>query len=138
MIKKNKTIIIGEEHRSFLAIEISLFFQNIIETPVALSRITYTLKLSDVSEISQNVYIEVIHSDVAKTCFTSISKFWIKCLKSSLVISEPFLRLLQPFPPTFFCATGFSGLCISSLNIVFDFTHKVMFVLILLNPSREF
>ncbi|KII63603.1 hypothetical protein RF11_06044 [Thelohanellus kitauei] len=48
----------------------------------------------------------------AKTDFSSISisQFWIKCLKSYSVISEPFLRLLLPFSPTYACETEFSGL----------------------------
>ncbi|KII61409.1 hypothetical protein RF11_12824 [Thelohanellus kitauei] len=63
-------------------------------------------------EISQEEFIEHLNSDVAKTNCSpiSISQFMIKCLKFNSVISEPFLRLLLPFPPTFHCETAFSGL----------------------------
>ncbi|KII62040.1 SCAN domain-containing protein 3 [Thelohanellus kitauei] len=63
-------------------------------------------------ETSQQEFIELINSDVARIDFSSISisQLWIKCLKSYSVISEPFLRLIHPFPPKYICETWFSRL----------------------------
>ncbi|KII70949.1 SCAN domain-containing protein 3 [Thelohanellus kitauei] len=99
----------------------NIFFQNLTHTPFALARRLFTIKVEDVLEISQEEFIELIKNDVDTTDFSSmsISKFWTKCLKSYSVISEPFLRLLLPFPPTYLCETRFSSLSlIKSENVI--------------------
>ncbi|KII66336.1 hypothetical protein RF11_14227 [Thelohanellus kitauei] len=65
--------IIVKEHFHVLADDLSLFFENVTDTPFALARSQFTVKVEDVSEISQEEFIELINSDVAKTDFSSIS-----------------------------------------------------------------
>ncbi|KII72257.1 hypothetical protein RF11_08681 [Thelohanellus kitauei] len=72
------------------------FFQNPTQSFCTCKKCIFTVIVEDVPETSQDKFIEIINSDVAKTDFSSISQFWIK--------------LPPPFQPTYLCETAFSGL----------------------------
>ena len=107
-------IISVKEHLLMLADEISSYFPNLPDIPFALTRSPFTVKIEDVPETSQEEFIELINSDAANNDFSSMSvtQFWIKCLQSYPVLSETALRLLLPFPTTYFCETWFSSLLV--------------------------
>ena len=110
----NRTILSVKEHFKILEEEISRYFPNLPDTPFALARSPFTIRVEDVPENAQEEFIELITSDAAKNDFSSMSitKFWIKCLQSYPVLSEIVLRLLLPFPTTYLCETGFSSLLV--------------------------
>ncbi|XP_040191825.1 zinc finger BED domain-containing protein 5-like [Rana temporaria] len=112
--KRIKTISSVKEHLQMLADEISLYFPNVPDTPFALARCPFTVKIEDVPENAQEEFIDLITSDAAKNDFSSMSvnKFWIKYLQSYPVLSEIVLCLLLPFPTTYLCETGFSSLLV--------------------------
>ena len=112
--KRSKMIISVKEHLHMLADEISSYFPNLPNTPFALARSPFTVKVDDIPETAQEEFIELINSDAARNDFSSMSvtKFWIKCLQSYPVLSETVLRLLLPFPTTYLCETGFSSLLV--------------------------
>lgn len=112
--KRSKMIISVKEHLHMLADEISTYFPNLPNTPFALARSPFTVKVDDIPETAQEEFIELINSDAARNDFSSMSvtKFWIKCLQSYPVLSETVLRLLLPFPTTYLCETGFSSLLV--------------------------
>jgi zinc finger BED domain-containing protein 5/7/8/9 len=111
---KNGTILSVKEHFQILEEEMSRYFPNLPDTPFALARSPFTVKVIDIPEKAQEEFIELISSDAAKNDFssTSVTKFWIKCLQSYPVLSEIVLRLLLPFPTTYLCETGFSSLLV--------------------------
>ncbi|KAM4807621.1 zinc finger BED domain-containing protein 5-like [Rhinophrynus dorsalis] len=113
-LDKRTMIISVKEHMQMLADEISSYFPNLPDTPFALARSPFTVKIEDVPENAQEEFIDLITSDAAKNDFSSMSvnKFWIKCLQSYPVLSEIVLRLLLPFPTTYLCETAFSSLLI--------------------------
>ncbi|XP_076803440.1 zinc finger BED domain-containing protein 5-like [Clavelina lepadiformis] len=110
----NRTILSVKEHFKILEEEISRYFPNLPDTPFALARSPFTIRVEDVPENAQEEFIELITSDAAKTDFSSMSvtKFWIKSLQSYPVLSEIALRLILPFPTTYLCETGFSSLLV--------------------------
>lgn len=112
--KRITMIISVKEHLHMLAEEISSYFPNLPDTPFALARSPFTVKVEDVSETAQEEFIELINNDAARTDFSTmpVTKFWIKCLQSYPVLSETVLRLLLPFPTTYLCETGFSSLLV--------------------------
>ncbi|XP_040275585.1 protein ZBED8-like [Bufo bufo] len=107
-------IISVKEHLHMLEDEISLYFPNLPDTPFALARSPFTVKVEDVPETAQEEFIELINNDAARTDFSTmpVTKFWIKHLQSYPVLSETVLRLLLPFPTTYLCETGFSSLLV--------------------------
>ncbi|XP_015685817.1 protein ZBED8-like, partial [Protobothrops mucrosquamatus] len=112
---KRITIIISvKEHLHMLADEISSYFPNLPDTPFALARSPFTVKVENVPGTAQEEFIDLINSDAARTDFSTmpVTKFWIKCLESYPVLSETVLRLLLPFPTTYLCETGFSSLLV--------------------------
>nr|KAF6369003.1 hypothetical protein mMyoMyo1_010410 [Myotis myotis] len=111
---KRITTISVKEHLHMLADEISSYFPNLPDTPFALARSPFTVKVEDVPETAQEEFIELINNDTARTDFSTmpVTKFWIKCLQSYPVLSETVLRLLLPFPTTYLCETGFSSLLV--------------------------
>jgi len=108
----NRTLLSVKEHFKILEEEILKYFPNLPDTPFALARNPFTIKVEDVTDNAQEEFIELITSDAAKTDFSSmpVSKFWIKSLQSYPVLSEIALRLILPFPTTYLCETGFSSL----------------------------
>nr|XP_008103991.1 PREDICTED: SCAN domain-containing protein 3 isoform X1 [Anolis carolinensis]XP_008103992.1 PREDICTED: SCAN domain-containing protein 3 isoform X1 [Anolis carolinensis]XP_008103993.1 PREDICTED: SCAN domain-containing protein 3 isoform X1 [Anolis carolinensis]XP_008103994.1 PREDICTED: SCAN domain-containing protein 3 isoform X1 [Anolis carolinensis]XP_008103995.1 PREDICTED: SCAN domain-containing protein 3 isoform X1 [Anolis carolinensis]XP_008103997.1 PREDICTED: SCAN domain-containing protei len=112
--KRIKVLISVKEHLRMLADEISLYFPNLPDTPFALARSPFTVRVEDVPETAQKEFIEFINSDAVRTDFSRmpVTKFWIKCLPSYPVLSETVLRLLLPFPTTYLCETGFSSLLV--------------------------
>ena len=110
----NRAILTVKEHLKILEEEISRYFPNLPNTPFALARCRFTVKVENVPENAQEEFIELIISNSAKTDFSSMSatKFWIKRLQSYPVLSEIALRLILPFPTTYHCETGFSGLLV--------------------------
>ncbi|XP_039180852.1 zinc finger BED domain-containing protein 5-like isoform X2 [Crotalus tigris] len=112
--KKITMIISVKEHLHMLADEISSYFPNLPDTPFALARNPFTVKVENVPETAQEEFIELINSDAARTDFSTmpVTKFWIKCLQSYPILSETVLRLLLPFPTTSLCETGFSSLLV--------------------------
>ena len=110
----NRTILSVKEHLKILEEEISTYFPNLPDTPFALDRSPFTIRVEDVPENAQEESIELITSDAAKTDFSSMSvtKFWIKSLQSYPVLFEIALRLILPFPTTYLCETGFSSLLV--------------------------
>ncbi|XP_019509197.1 PREDICTED: zinc finger BED domain-containing protein 5-like [Hipposideros armiger] len=107
-------IISVKEHLHMLAEEISSYFPNLPDTPFALARSPFTVKVEDVAETAQEEFIELTNNDAARTDFSTmpVIKFWIKCLQSYPFLSETVLRLLLPFPTTYLCETGFSNLLV--------------------------
>ncbi|KAK1346652.1 hypothetical protein QTO34_000512, partial [Cnephaeus nilssonii] len=112
--KRITMIISVKEHLHMLADEISSYFPNLPDTPFALARSPFTVKVEDVPETVQEEFIELINSDAARTDFSTmpVTKFWIKCLQSYPVLSETVLRLLLPFLTTYLCETRFSSLLV--------------------------
>ncbi|XP_015677944.1 SCAN domain-containing protein 3-like [Protobothrops mucrosquamatus] len=112
--KRIMMIIYVKEHLHMLADEISSYFPNLPDTPFALARSPFTVKVENVPETAQKEFIELVNSDAARTDFSTmpVTKFWIKCLQSYPVLSETVLRLLLPFPTTYLCETGFSSLLV--------------------------
>ncbi|XP_053431246.1 protein ZBED8-like isoform X2 [Nycticebus coucang] len=112
--KRITMIISVKEHLHMLADEITSYFPNLPDTPFALARSPFTVKVEDVPETAQEEFIELINSDAARTDFSTmpVTKFWIKCLQSYPVLSETVLRLLLPFPTTYLCETAFSSLLV--------------------------
>ena len=110
----NRTMLSVKELIKFLEEEISRYFPNLPDTPFALARSPFTIRVEDVPENAQEEFIELITSDAAKTDFSSMSdtKFWIKSLQSYPVLSEIALRLILPFQTTYLCETGFSSLLV--------------------------
>ena len=110
----NRTILSVKEHLKILEEEISRYFPNLPDTPFALARCPFTIRVEDVPENAQEEFIELITSDAAKTDFSSMSvtKYWIKSLQSYPVLSEIALRLILPFPTTYLCETDFSSLLV--------------------------
>ena len=110
----NRTILFVKEHLRILEEEISRYFSNLPNTPFALARSPFTIKVEDVPENALEEFIELIISDAEKTDFSSMSftKFWIKSLQSYPVMSEIALRLIFPFPTTYLCETGLSSLLV--------------------------
>ncbi|KII73220.1 hypothetical protein RF11_09808 [Thelohanellus kitauei] len=100
-----------EKHFNLLAEEIS-YSPNLPDSPFALARSRFTVKVEYVIETSREEFIDLINSDVSKTDFSSksISQLWIKCLQSYSVMSETYLRHLFPFPKTYLCPTRSSRL----------------------------
>ncbi|KAM5219559.1 zinc finger BED domain-containing protein 5-like [Hipposideros larvatus] len=84
--KRITMVISVKEHLHMLAEEISSYFPNLPDTPFALARSPFTVKVEDVSETAQEEFIELINNDAARTDFStmSVTKFWIKCLQSIL------------------------------------------------------
>ena len=109
----NRTILSVKEHLKILDEEISRYFPNVPDTPFALARSPFTIRVEDIPENTQE-FIELITIDAAKTYFSSMSvtKFWIKSLQSYPVLSEIALRLILPFPTTYLCEAGFSSLLV--------------------------
>ncbi|XP_040289892.1 protein ZBED8-like [Bufo bufo] len=112
--KRITMIISVKEHLHMLEDEISLYFPNLPDTPFALARSPFTVKVEDVPETAQEEFIELINNDAARTDFSTmpVTKFWIKHLQSYPILSETVLRLLLPFPTTYLCETGFSSLLV--------------------------
>ncbi|XP_040275677.1 protein ZBED8-like [Bufo bufo] len=112
--KRITMIISVKEHLHMLEDEISLYFPNLPDTPFALARSPFTVKVEDVPETAQEEFIELINNDAARTDFSTmpVTKFWIKHFQSYPVLSETVLRLLLPFPTTYLCETGFSSLLV--------------------------
>ncbi|XP_034277935.1 zinc finger BED domain-containing protein 5-like isoform X1 [Pantherophis guttatus] len=112
--KKIMMIISAKEHLHMLEDEVSSYFPNLPDTPFALARSPFTVKIEDVPETAQEEFIELINSDAARTDFATmpVTKFWIQCLQSYPVLSETALRLLLPFPTTHLCEIGFSSLLV--------------------------
>ena len=110
----NRTILSVKEHIKILEEEISRYFPNLPDTPFALARSPFAIRVEDVPENAQEEFIELITSDAAKTDLSSMSvtKFWIKRWQSYPVLSEITLRLILPFPTTYLCETGFSSLLV--------------------------
>ena len=110
----NRTILSVKEHVKIIEKEISGYFPNLPDTPFALARSPFTIRVEDVPESAQEEFIELIASVAAKTDISSMSvtKFWIKGLQSYPVLSEIALRLILPFPTTYLCETGFSSLLV--------------------------
>ena len=110
----NRTILSVKEHLEILEEEISRYFHNLPDTPFALARSPFTIRVEEVHENAQEEFIELITSDAAKIYFSSMSvtKFWIKSLQSNPVLSEIALRPILPFPTTYLCETGFSNLLV--------------------------
>ena len=110
----NRTILSVKEHLKILDEEISRYFPNLPDTPFALARSPFTIRIEDVPENAQEELIELITIHAAKTDFSSMSvtKFWIKSLQSYPVLSEIALCLILPFPTTYLCETGFSSLLV--------------------------
>ena len=111
---RNKTILSVREHLKILEEEISRYFPNLPDTQFTLARSPFTIRVEDVPENAREEFIELITRDAAKSDFSSMSvtKFWIKSLQSHPVLSEITLRLILPFPTTYLCETGFSGLLV--------------------------
>nr|KAF6433881.1 hypothetical protein HJG59_008931 [Molossus molossus] len=120
--KRIMMIISVKEQLHMLADKISSYFPNLLDTPFALSRSPFTVKVEDVPETAQEELIELINSDAARTVFSTIpiTKFWIKCLQSYPILSETVLHLLLPFATTYLCETGFHSLLIIKPNTEFD------------------
>ncbi|XP_066450060.1 SCAN domain-containing protein 3-like [Eleutherodactylus coqui] len=112
--KKMMMITSVKEHLHMLADEISSYFPNLPDTPFALARSPFTVKVEDVPETVQEEFIDLINNDAAKTDFSTmpLTKFWIKCLQLYPILSETVLRLLLPFPTTYLCEIGFSRLMV--------------------------
>ena len=110
----NRTILSVKEHLKILEEDISRYFPNLPDTPFALDRSPFTIKVETFPENAQEEFIELITSDAAKTdfCSMSVTKFWIKSLQSYPVLSEIALRLILRFPTTYLCETGFSSLLV--------------------------
>ena len=85
----NRTILSVKEHIKILKENISRYFPNLPDTPFALARSPFTIRVEDVAENAQEEFIELITSDAAKTDVSSMSatRFWIKSLQSYPVIS---------------------------------------------------
>uniref|UniRef100_A0A8C5PY01 Uncharacterized protein n=1 Tax=Leptobrachium leishanense TaxID=445787 RepID=A0A8C5PY01_9ANUR len=96
-------IISVKEHLHMLEDEISLYFPNVLDTPFALARSPFTVKVEDVPETAQEEFIELINNDASRKQIH---------LQSYPVLSETVLRLLLPFPTTYLCETGFSSLLV--------------------------
>nr|KAF6492381.1 hypothetical protein HJG59_009586 [Molossus molossus] len=111
--KRITMIISVKEHLLMFADEISSYFPNLPDTPFAVARSPFTVKVEDVPEKAQEEFIELINSDAVRTDFSimPVTKFWIKCLQSYPVLSETVLHLL-PFPTTYPCEIGFSSLLV--------------------------
>ena len=94
----NITMLSVKEHLNILEEEISRYFPNLPDTPFALARSSFTIRVEDVPENAQEEFIELITSDAAKTDFSamSVTKFWINSLQSYPVLSEIALRLILP------------------------------------------
>ena len=73
-----------KQHLQILEEEISRYFPILPDTPFALTRSPFTVKIEEVSENAQEEFIELITSDIAKHDFSTLlfMKFWVKCLKS--------------------------------------------------------
>ena len=110
----NRKILSVKEHLKILQEEISRYFPNLPNTPFALARSPFTIKVEDVPENAQEEFIKLTTSDATKTDFSSMSvtKFWIKSLQSYSVLTEIALHLILPFPTTYLCETGFSSLLV--------------------------
>ena len=65
----NRTILSVKEHIKILEEEISRYFPNLPDTPFALARSPFTIRVEDVPENAQEEFIELIASDAAKTDF---------------------------------------------------------------------
>ena len=74
----NRTILAVKEHLKILEEEISRYFPNLPDTPFALARSPFTIKVEDVPENAQEELIELITSISS----ISVTKFWIKSLQS--------------------------------------------------------
>ena len=85
----NRAILFVREHLKILEEEISRYFSNLPDTPFALARSPFTIRVEDVLENAQEEFIELISSDAAKTDFSSMSVtiFGIKSLQSYPVLS---------------------------------------------------
>ena len=57
----NKTILSVKEHLKILEEEISRYFPNLPDTPFALARSPFTIKVQDVPENAQEEFIELIY-----------------------------------------------------------------------------
>ena len=114
----NRTILYVKEHLRIIEVEISRYFPNLPDTPFALARSPFTIRVEDVPENAQEELSELISSDAAKINFSSMSvtKFWIKSLQSYPVLFEIALRLILPFPTTYLCEAGFSSLFVIKSN----------------------
>ncbi|CAJ0945397.1 unnamed protein product, partial [Ranitomeya imitator] len=112
----NKIMMISsvKEHLHMFSEEISSYFPNLPDTPFALARSPFTVKVEDVPETAQEEFIDLINNDAARTDFSTmpLTKFWIKSLQLYPILSETVLRLLLPFPTTYLCETGFSRLLV--------------------------
>ena len=111
----------------------SRYFPNLPDTPFALARSPFTIKVEDVPENAQEEFIELITSDAAKTDFSSMSvtKFGIKSLQSYPVLSEIALRLILPFPTNTFVKQAFQACWLSNLNTGADLLQKMICVVLL-------
>ena len=69
----NRTILSVKEHLKILEEEISRYFPNLPDTPFALVRSSFTIRVEDVPENAQEEFIELITSDAAKIDFSSMS-----------------------------------------------------------------
>ncbi|KII60967.1 hypothetical protein RF11_13940 [Thelohanellus kitauei] len=65
--QNNIMIITAKEHFHILGDEISIYFPHLPDTYFGLARSPFTVKVEDVPETSQEEFIELINSDVAKT-----------------------------------------------------------------------
>ena len=78
----NRTILSVKEHFKILEEEISRYFPNLPDTPFALARSPFTIKVEDVPENAQEEFIELITSDEAKTDFSSKNLFIFHHMKT--------------------------------------------------------
>ena len=65
----NRTIFSVKEHLKILDEEILKYFLNLPNTPFALARSPFTIKVEDVLENAQKEFIELIISDATKLIF---------------------------------------------------------------------
>ena len=65
----NRTILSVQVHVKILEEEISRYFPNLPDTPFALARSPFTIRVEDVHENAQEEFIELITSDAQKLIF---------------------------------------------------------------------